>query len=758
MPMSDVEKRKAGFGAWPVFLTSISTILGAILFLRFGYSVGEVGFWGTIAIIMIGHLVTIPTALAVAEIATNQKVEGGGAYYIISRSFGLNIGAAVGIALYASQAISVAFYVIAFAEAFHPVLHWLSSNYGYLLAPYGLENVLSSPQLISIPSMLLLAVLMLTKGADLGVKSLYLVVAVLFISLVMFFLGNPVSSGEELTSILSEPANFHLDTRNFYFVFAIIFPAFTGMAAGIGLSGDLKDPKRSIPLGTIAATLIGMVIYVLVAYKLAISASREDLLADQLIMSQIAIWGPIIPIGLAAGCISSALGSIMIAPRTLQALANDRIFPSDPVNSWLAKGRMGSNEPVNSSYITIAIGFFFILIGDVNVVAAIIAMFFMVTYGAICLISFLEHFAADPSYRPTFKSKWYLSLIGAVLCIILMFQMSTPYALLSIAMMAGIYFGVTYYGKDHQGLATIFQGVIFQLSRQMQVFLQKAETDEVEGNWRPSVVCVSRDSFKRFAAFDLLRWISHRYGFGTYIHLIEDYLSKATSEQARTDLHRLIKMAETSKSNVYLDTMISPSYTSAIAQVMQLPGISGKDNNMLMFEFSKTDESSLKDIIDNYTLIKTVDFDVGILRSSERGFGFKHEIHIWITSKDYQNANLMILLGYIILGHPEWKNGLIKLFAIYPEEEIEEQKTGLLELITSGRLPISSNNLEVISQKQDTPIKGIVNSKSQSADLTIVGFRSEILKRKEANLFAGYEKLSNVLFVNSTEEKEITRI
>ena len=756
--MSESVKRKAGFGVWPVFLTSISTILGAILFLRFGYSVGEVGFWGTIAIIMVGHLITIPTALAIAEIATNQKVEGGGAYYIISRSFGLNIGAAVGIALYASQAISVAFYVIAFAEAFHPVLGWLSSNYSYLLAPYGLAHILSSPQLISIPSMLLLSVLMLTKGADLGVKSLYLVVSVLFLSIIMFLLGSPVSTGEEFASILSKPANFHIDTENFYFVFAIIFPAFTGMAAGIGLSGDLKDPKRSIPLGTIAATLIGMVIYVLVAYKLAISASRDDLLADQLIMSQIALWGPIIPIGLAAGCISSALGSIMIAPRTLQALSNDNIFPSDSVNKWLAKGKEGSNEPVNSSYITITIGFFFILIGDVNMVAAIIAMFFMVTYGAICLISFLEHFAADPSYRPSFKSKWYLSLIGAVLCVILMFQMSTPYALLSIAMMIGIYFGVTYYGKDQQGLATIFQGVIFQLSRQMQVFLQKAETDQVKGNWRPSVVCVSRDSFKRFAAFDLLRWISHRYGFGTYIHLIEDYLSKATNDQAREDLHRLIKMAETTKSNVYLDTMISPSYTSAIAQVMQLPGISGKDNNMLMFEFSKTNPGSLKDIIDNYTLIKSVDFDVSILRSSERGFGFKHEIHIWITSKDYQNANLMILLGYIILGHPEWKQGLIKLFAIYPEEEIKEQKEALLELITSGRLPISANNLEVISQKHDTPLKEIINAKSQSADLTIVGFRSEILKRKSADLFAGYEKLSNVLFVNSTEEKEITRI
>ena len=109
-------------GTWPVFMTAISTILGAILFLRFGYAVAHVGLIGALGIIVIGHLVTLPTATAVAEIATNQKVEGGGAYYMISRSFGLNIGAAIGIALFLSQAISVAFYVIAFAESFEPVL------------------------------------------------------------------------------------------------------------------------------------------------------------------------------------------------------------------------------------------------------------------------------------------------------------------------------------------------------------------------------------------------------------------------------------------------------------------------------------------------------------------------------------------------------------------------------------------------------------------------------------------------------------
>ena len=115
------DPRGHGFGTAPVFLAAISTILGAILFLRFGYAVGHVGLAGAALIILIGHAITIPTGLAVAETATNLRVEGGGEYFIISRSFGATVGGAIGISLYLSQAISVAFYLIAFAEAFRPL-------------------------------------------------------------------------------------------------------------------------------------------------------------------------------------------------------------------------------------------------------------------------------------------------------------------------------------------------------------------------------------------------------------------------------------------------------------------------------------------------------------------------------------------------------------------------------------------------------------------------------------------------------------
>ncbi len=735
---------KANFGTLPVFLTAISTILGAVMFLRFGFAVGSVGFMGTLAIIVIGHLVTIPTAMALAEIATNQKVEGGGEYFIISRSFGLNIGAAIGITLYLSQAISVAFYIIAFAESFEAIKPWISSEFGYEIY----DN-----RLFSIPALLLLIWLMVTKGADLGMKALYVVVAILAVSLVLFFFGST-----EFATVFDNSQLFNNITpeKGFFYVFAIIFPAFTGMTAGVGLSGDLRDPKKSIPLGTLSATIIGMVIYIFIALKLTSSASPEDLINDQLIMGKIALWGPIIPIGLAAATISSALGSFMVAPRTLQAIGGDQVFPNKQLNNWVAKGTSKNNEPKNATILTSGIALIFVLMGDVNAVAEVISMFFMVTYGSLCLISFMQHFAADPSYRPSFKSKWYLSLLGAVMCIFLMFKINTTYAISAIALMVGIYFYITMKSENKKGMATIFQGVIHQFSRTMQVFLQKTEKEKTEEAWRPAVLCLSKDSFERLGAMEMMKWLSHRYGFGTYIHFEKAYFSKETKNSAQQKLDKLIKAAATSKNNVFIETLISPSNTAAIIQAIQQPGISGQPNNMMLFEFKKGETDWLTDVIDNFSVLKTAQYDLCILASSDKGFGYKKDIHIWIRKEDYENANLMILLSYIILGHPDWKKGEIKIFATFKKENIAQEEKNLIELTSSGRLPISANNIRVLPIDENRSRLDLMNEYSSDADLTIIGFHEGMLKSENMiETFEGYDALGNILFVNTLTSKSI---
>lgn len=732
----------AKFGTIPVFLTALSTILGAILFLRFGWAVGQVGLLATFGIIIMGHLVTIPTAMAVAEIATNQKVLGGGAYYIISRSFGLNIGGAIGLALFLSQAISVAFYVIAFAEAFDPLILWLNESYGILI---------SDKRFISIPILILLALLMLKSGASIGMKLLYIVVAFLFSAIISFFLGKPLESAPAELNFTSHFG----DNENFFYVFVIIFPAFTGLLAGLGLSGDLKNPRVSIPRGTILATITGMIIYVFIAIKFSMSASPDELVADQMIMSRIAIWGPIVPIGLGAACLSSALGSIIIAPRTLQAIGYDQILPGKKFCSWLSKGRVKDNEPLHGSIITMIIALFFVVIGDINFVAEIISMFFMLTYGAICLISFLEHFAADPSYRPTFKSRWYISAVGAVLSFWLMFKMNTSYAILSLIVIGISYYLITISQKDKKGLEKLFRGVVFQLSRTLQVFAQRADREDHNVSWRPFAVCVSENTFIRRAAFDFMRWISFKYGFGTYIHLIPGFFNEETNAESKIVLKKLINLAKGSKNRVFLDTIISPSYTSAIAQVIQLNSITGKINNLILFEFSRTDTGSMQYVIDNYDIIKSAHFDVCILNTSYKGFGYNKEVHIWITTKDYENAILMVLIAYILLGHPDWSKGFIKLFAVFPKEEKDAQEEQLYRLIGSGRLPISQSNINIIVNDEGENNTSTISKISVDADLTIVGFLREDIDKNEVDLFNQYNDLGNILFVSSDKEKEL---
>lgn len=727
------------FGTAPVFLAAVSTILGAILFLRFGYAVGSVGLMGALGIILIGHMITIPTALAVSEIATNQKVEGGGEYFIISRSFGRSIGGTIGIALYFSQAVSVAFYMLAFAEAFNPVFAWINSTG---LLPFQLADM----RLVSVPFSVLLIILILRKGASLGVSLLWGVSAILGAALLSFFLGSPIEPAPP--TIFGHVA----DPDSFQKVFAICFPAFTGMTAGVGLSGDLKNPRWSIPAGTLLATVVGMGVYVAIVYKMAASAMPADLVADQFIMAKISIWGPLIYFGLAAATISSAIGSLMIAPRTLQALAKDRLLPGARVNDALASGKGQVNEPYNATFVSGAIAIAIIMLGDINAVAQIISMFFMVTYGALCGISFLEHFAANPSYRPAFRTRWYLSLFGAVMCFLMMFQMSPLYAVIAIVLMTLLHLGLTRYAAHDKSLTAIFQGVLFQLTRHLHMAAQKRYASAYAKDWRPSFIMVAEDTLERISALDFLRWVSHRYGFSTLIHYIPGNLSADTTNVSRRMLGRLIEMTAASRAAVFVDTVVSPTYKTALAQMAQVAGISGLENNSVLFEIEQDKPDEAAKAVESCSMIAGLDMNICVLRSSHRRFGYRRQIHVWLTQEDDRNARLMILLAFIIAGHPDWKDSEISVFASFPLEEIEKQREQLRERILSERLPISLKRLRVTPFSGDDLFESQVVRTSEEADLTMLGFNADELARDNGDVLSSFKGLHDVLFVDARQE------
>jgi amino acid transporter len=736
----ETEQRGHGFGTAPVYLASISTILGAILFLRFGYAVAHVGLFGTLLIILLGHMVTIPTALAIAEIATNRRVEGGGEYFIISRSFGTTIGASIGTALYFSQAISVAFYMIAFAEAFRP------------LAPY-LESLLGmpfDPRMVSVPATILLAVVVIYRGAAMGVAVLWFVVTTLAVSLLFFFLGHPVPG---VTPEGLAPFSTIANPDPLVYVFSIVFPAFTGMTAGVGLAGDLANPRRSIPLGIMTATVTGIVVYVAVVIKMAFSASPEMLATDQLIMSRISLWGPIIPIGLAAATVSSAIGSILVAPRTMQALALDGVAPAPGINRFLSAGIGAENEPRNATLVTATLALVTVSLGNVDFVARIISMFFMVTYGTLCAISFLEHFAARPGYRPSFRSRWYISLLGALMCLFMMFQMDPLYAILAILLMIGLYNGIRAGRRSEpDDLSTIFRGVMTQATRYMQIRLQKSLHIRPHDDWRPSLVMISERSFTRSSPMAMLGWLCHHYGFGTYLHLIRGFLEPDTWKESRRILSRLIKVAEGKHSAIYVDTIVSPSMKSALAQTLQVPGVSGMENNTILFEFSMNDEPEVLDeAVEGCLFAYSTRMNRLVLRHSEYFFGDRKEIHIWLTWHDYDNASLMILLAYILLGHPDWKRAEIRIFAAFPKDEVAEETEKLNRLILEGRLPITQRNMRIFPTDEETDFSSLIQRVSGLSDLVVLGFTEERLHEKGREIFLRHPDLREVLYVSARE-------
>ena len=297
-------KAKNGLGTFGgVFTPSILTILGVIMYLRFGWVVGNVGLIGTLLIVTLATSITFLTALSVSAIATDQRVRIGGAYYMISRSLGVEVGGAVGIPLYIALALSVALYTVGFAESLVAVFPQLDFKTVGLITTVGV------------------AILALIS-AKAAIKAQYFIMFGIALSLLSLFFGIPIDDFSlELCGAL------YRNSEGFWVVFAVFFPAVTGIMAGVNMSGDLKDPAKSIPKGTFYAIGVGYLIYMLLPIILANRADALTLIDDPLIMRKIAWWGDAILIGVWGATLSSAIGSILGAPRVLQALARDGILP-----------------------------------------------------------------------------------------------------------------------------------------------------------------------------------------------------------------------------------------------------------------------------------------------------------------------------------------------------------------------------------------------------------------------------------------------
>ncbi|MBQ4471366.1 MAG: amino acid permease [Kiritimatiellae bacterium] len=348
---NDAAKGGYGFGAFQgVFTPSILTIIGVVMYLRFGWMLGNVGLATSLLIVTMGSSITLLTGLSISALATNMRVKGGGAYFILSRSLGLEAGAALGIPLALSQTVCVSFYVAGFAEAF---------------VNSGIPSLSSfDPRIVGLATLAVLA-LVSSLSADIALKSQYFIMLAIGASLVSFFLGKAPSD------LLVPEASSVPPVLDFWTVFAVFFPAVTGILSGLGMSGDLKDPGRAIPKGTIAAVLVGYAIYMAVPIALRFMVADDALLrTDTMILQKCARWQTPILLGVWAATLSSAIGSFLVAPRVLQALSRDRLLPG-----FFAHGFGRADDPRLAAAVCFSVAALGIWLGDINAIAPVLTLF-----------------------------------------------------------------------------------------------------------------------------------------------------------------------------------------------------------------------------------------------------------------------------------------------------------------------------------------------------------------------------------------------
>ena len=451
----------ARFGTFAgVFTPNVLTILGIILFLRTGWVVGQAGLYGALAIILMANAISFLTGLSLSAIATSMDVKAGGNYFLISRSLGLEIGGAIGIPLYMSQAISVAFYIIGFTEAMRAL------SFVQVLDPQIIATVVA-----------VIFVVIAWVGADFALKIQYFILGILVVALISFFTGGWGGTIEpNMTPQYTEGVSF-------WVVFAVFFPAVTGIEVGISLSGDLKEPSRSIPIGTIASIFVTALVYVAAALWFAYQLPADQLIADSYAMQRIASVPALILAGVAASTLSSALGSVLAAPRTLQAAAKDRVVPR------ALSSNLGSpTEPRMAILVTGAIAISVIWMGDLDFVAPIISMFFLNTYGMVNLVGAIERLVGNPSFRPRLKVPLWVSVAGAVGCYGAMFLIHAPATIAAILVSYGLFFWLSRRSMGGSW-GDVRNGIWTSLARYSLLNLEREEQVELDArNWRPNLM------------------------------------------------------------------------------------------------------------------------------------------------------------------------------------------------------------------------------------------------------------------------------
>ena len=678
-----------------VYTPSVLTILGLIMYLRFGWVIGNLGLAVTVLIVLIASSITFTTALSASAIATNMRVGVGGEYYLISHSLGLELGGAIGIPLFLCRTLSITFYSFGLAES---ILSFWPEAWGMM--PAFTTQLLTAFIIIIITAVS-------GKSAGLALKVQIPIMAAVGVSLLALIIG--VFTGGLRTPEWT--ATYRTAPQGFWYVFAVFFPAVTGFTAGIGMSGDLKNPQRSIPLGTLAAVTTGAIVYMTVPILLAVTArvSFEDLVDPGIIWTKVAVLGAwlVFP-GVWGAILSSAFGSALGGPRILQALAEDGLAPR-----FLSRvSKIG--QPTIATWISGAIALAAVALGGLNAVAQFVTILFLTLYVTINFSAGLEKLVGDPSYRPTINVPWYISLFGSIGAVVVMFLIN-PYACIAALMLESILFFYLRRRSLRKRWGDVRAGLWVTLARFALLKLHRHSSDP--RNWRPHILLFLADPKKRTGMVRLANWFNQNRGIVTACHLIEGDLERENIDinDKRQEMDQLLHnegLVAFSNVNVVSD------YESGAIDTIQAHGIAGLKSNTVLFGMPKKQDRLVSILRVMRAVSRTGKSTIIANLNWAHEPGTSKQIDIWWRGLQ-DNGDLMLLLAYLLNLNPDWSDAKIVLRSIVlHQEEREHMATSLNSLITETRIRAKA---EVIIKPPNRTVIEVMHAMSHKADIVFLG-------------------------------------
>lgn len=680
--MSEQETQRKYGTMLGVFIPSVLTILGAIMYLRFGWVVGNAGLYSALAIVILANVITLITAFSVSSLATSQRVGVGGAYFLISRSLGVEVGGAIGLPLYLSQSVSLTLYCYALAEALG--IYWENAPVQFLAGIF-----------------IILVTAGALKATELVLKSQVVIFVFVLLSIVSLMLGVDWGS-----SILIEEGNYKApDADGFWQVFAVFFPAVTGILTGLSLSGDLKNPEKSLPIGTLGAVLLGFSLYLIIPVALAHYPDDDALRLNPMVWTKAAAIPILIIPGLLAAILSSAIGSILSAPRTLQALAHDGVLPEHI-------GKTTDGEPKFAMYLSGGVALLAVLLGDLNAVATVVTMFFLTTYCMINVIAALEGVVSNPSYRPKMKVNWVLALSAALGCFLVMMLINPVASMIAFLVEIGIYFYIsrrplqTTWG-DMRG------GLMMAIARWSLLAYKNLE--EHRRNWRPHILVFSKDVTKELEMVQLASEFSLGRGIVTVARLYPVDIEEKIDIKAKTK--EMDDFLLQNGLDAFCEVDLVPNIPTGMVTVAQANGIAGLQSNTLMMGWPSAKEfpKALAQVMHSLDHLQK-----SLILTRLSGFKKPHmeEIDVW-WSGTYDNGDLMLLLAHLLKQTKRWHKAKINLKTIMNDGDIlEERKGTLLRICKETRIQA---NCEVLRRMDEQDIHSVILQHSQNADLVLLG-------------------------------------